>query len=377
MRCVYGDTDSAFLLAHGASSELGEKIGKGVAKFFATQLPVPHVLEYEKMIRPFLLVGPKMYAGTKYEGSIVPGSGRRIDRGIALARRDNFLAVVTAQNAVVEAALSGGGRAEALQAGRAFRERVRRSLAHLHDAMPPADALPASQFVQTGGLSKPLAGKGAYTDKDVLTPALAVAKRMRAAGARVGFGSRVPFYILHGEGPIGERAVSPSEFCATKGVLDEKYYLERVDKPMARALACFFAGDEVGNNSTMMGGGCADLRMGVSKGERNEAPGIWAAVRALQAPAARVAAECISVPEEATQKMVLRSGVMVLEVIGTLSGKAWARGSPDVLARLPWEPSCFLGLGGKQVKGRHVPDDVEGGWSERCKQLRVLYPKWV
>ena len=39
-----------------------------------------------------------------------PEQGKRIIRGIAVARRDNFKAVVAAQNTVINAALAGGNR---------------------------------------------------------------------------------------------------------------------------------------------------------------------------------------------------------------------------------------------------------------------------
>jgi DNA polymerase elongation subunit (family B) len=95
---VYGDTDSIFVKfdlrnAEGVMPTGQEAIKRaidiGVEAEHAIQphLPAPHVLEYEKVFYPLMLITKKRYAGDKYEFD--PTKCKFTSMGIVLKRRDN------------------------------------------------------------------------------------------------------------------------------------------------------------------------------------------------------------------------------------------------------------------------------------------------
>ena len=98
-KCVYGDTDSAFVSfglteADGETPVVGRKalelsiaLGEEAGEFVTRQLKTPHVLEYEKTFMPFCLLSKKRYVGMLYETD--PDKCERKSMGIVLKRRDN------------------------------------------------------------------------------------------------------------------------------------------------------------------------------------------------------------------------------------------------------------------------------------------------
>ena len=157
---VYGDTDSAFICMEGLSLAAANTIGDAIASWYADRLAPPHVLEFEKVMCPLLMMKAKMYAGIKYEGSTRPEDGKLMVRGIAVVRRDNFPAAVSAQKALLDAIMRCIPQPQLLETASDLRRRVRLSLAHVHDALPPSWCVPLADFIQTGMLSKPMVGPG-------------------------------------------------------------------------------------------------------------------------------------------------------------------------------------------------------------------------
>lgn len=98
-KCVYGDTDSAFMSfglmeMDGKTKIVGRKaleisiaLGEEAGEFITRQLKSPHVLEYEKTFLPFCLLSKKRYVGMLYETD--PDKCERKSMGIVLKRRDN------------------------------------------------------------------------------------------------------------------------------------------------------------------------------------------------------------------------------------------------------------------------------------------------
>lgn len=95
---VYGDTDSIFVKfdlrdesgvmpVGRAAVERAIKIGIDAEHAIQPHLPAPHVLEYEKVFYPMMLITKKRYAGDKYEFS--PDKCKFTSMGIVLKRRDN------------------------------------------------------------------------------------------------------------------------------------------------------------------------------------------------------------------------------------------------------------------------------------------------
>ena len=60
-------------MMEGLSLEAANVLGEKIAKWYADRLPDPHVLEFEKIMCPLLMMKAKMYAGIKYEGKVGPG----------------------------------------------------------------------------------------------------------------------------------------------------------------------------------------------------------------------------------------------------------------------------------------------------------------
>jgi len=89
-------------MMEGLSLAAANALGNEIAKWYADRLPDPHVLEFEKVMSPLLMMKAKMYAGIKYEGKIGPDDGRLMVRGIAAVRRDNFKAAVAAQQQLLD-----------------------------------------------------------------------------------------------------------------------------------------------------------------------------------------------------------------------------------------------------------------------------------
>ena len=161
VQCSQQDTDSVFIALEGLSLGAANRVGDLIAAYYKERLPEPHVLEFEKIMCPLLMMRAKMYAGIKYEGSVRPEDGKLMVRGIAVVRRDNFPAAVEAQKALLDAVMKCPPQAELLATAADLRRRVRSSLAHVHDALPPSGCVPLAGYVQTGMLSKPMVGPGA------------------------------------------------------------------------------------------------------------------------------------------------------------------------------------------------------------------------
>ena len=50
-------------MTQGLSLAAANALGNQVATWYAARLPAPHILEYEKVMSPLLLIMAKMYAG--------------------------------------------------------------------------------------------------------------------------------------------------------------------------------------------------------------------------------------------------------------------------------------------------------------------------
>lgn len=95
---VYGDTDSIFIKFNLSrpdgtkpegreAIEMAIKMGMEAEAAIQPELPKPHVLEYEKVFYPFILITKKRYIGIKYEHN--PEEGKKTSMGVVTKRRDN------------------------------------------------------------------------------------------------------------------------------------------------------------------------------------------------------------------------------------------------------------------------------------------------
>ena len=295
-------------------------------------------------------------------------------RGIAVVRRDNFTAGRDAQRKLLDRIMGCGAVDDMLGVAATLRRAVRDSLDHVYDASPPPTAIPLSGFVQTGSLSKPMTGAGAYTEKDVLTRALAVARSRPEAG--YGLGSRVPWVVVAGSGTVAARSIHPDVARAQRPPLDADYYMQRVDAVLATLLAPIMAEHRSFVNSDMRSGAATRIRAEHRKGDRDQTPGIVAAKNFLAtARGGRAPVAAAPPPPEAPASAVtFQRGVDCVRIVGDADGRVWATGAAKSLATLPWDAVQWEGAGNKPVSGRHNGELV--GWEERLAQAAAAFPGW-
>ena len=290
-KTVYGDTDSCFILLAGLSMAAAAALSDAISAYFSEVIPKPHVLEFEKILCPLLLLKKKQYAGMKYEGKYEAGSGSMLLRGIAAVRRDNCLFSKRAQMEVLTALLVAVSREEAVAAAVKWCRLVDRSVRHVYDAAPPEGVLPLREFFESGGLSKPLVGDGSYAPKDRVTPALAVARAALALNANepIGMGTRITYVIsaptsLQKDGNVALRALDPDAAAAGRVPLDRSHYMGQLYSKLAQLLAPLYAAEEAAaaRKATPWCGEVA-VRDDKRKSDRDRTPGETSALRVLAA----------------------------------------------------------------------------------------------
>lgn len=89
---IYGDTDSVMILCRGKTVAEAMNMGEILAERISDLFPHPIRLEFEKVYRPYILVGKKRYAGAMYSAN--PESHDKIDiKGLDTVRRNCTLYV--------------------------------------------------------------------------------------------------------------------------------------------------------------------------------------------------------------------------------------------------------------------------------------------
>ena len=262
-------------------------------------------------------------------------------RGIAVVRRDNFLAAVSAQQKLLDFMMLCPPTADILSKAVEIRRSIRLSISHVHDVMPPAGCYPMDDFVQTGSLSKPTIGPNAYSDKDVVTPALAVARRR--VHETYGLGSRIPWVLRAGSGGVADRAAHPDEVKADGSMLDMSHYTDRVDSVLTMLLAPIM--------------------------KKPDDDGIVAAQRFLTASGAGsvcVRMDAAAPPNPPAHTLKLQRGVQTMTVVGDADGRAWATGAN--LSLLAWPVARW---GDDPVINGRAQLNPEGGWEAREREARA------
>ncbi|KAL1475415.1 hypothetical protein MTO96_037303 [Rhipicephalus appendiculatus] len=84
---IYGDTDSVMILCEGKTVAEAMNMGKELAEIISSHFPDPIRLEFEKVYKPYLIVGKKKYAGAVYCSN--PHSHDKLDiKGLDAVRKD-------------------------------------------------------------------------------------------------------------------------------------------------------------------------------------------------------------------------------------------------------------------------------------------------
>lgn len=117
---IYGDTDSIFFSLNLKNAELSEfdkrvlsiDVGNFVSFFMNYILPFPHVIEYEKIYHPFLILNKKKYVGNLYEDD--PNKYYQKSMGIVLIRRDNAQIVKIVCGGIIKELLNNDKKDDAI-----------------------------------------------------------------------------------------------------------------------------------------------------------------------------------------------------------------------------------------------------------------------
>ena len=211
---VYGDTDSVMIRFVPALStweevfERSERLAAHITEQFAAGGEHIIVLEFEKVMHPFLLLERKRYACMAYEALGKPP--KRDVKGLPTVRRDNTPIARTVLQDVLSGLLEHCSIAKAEE----LLETHLDSLRH--------NTFEFSQYVQSRSL------KSSYKAPEGLAQCRTVAKmRERNPGSEPRPGDRVEFVITEGRSPkVADRAEDPA-YARDKGVpVDRLYILE-------------------------------------------------------------------------------------------------------------------------------------------------------
>ncbi|KAH7974647.1 hypothetical protein HPB49_017687 [Dermacentor silvarum] len=97
---IYGDTDSMMIICRGKTVAEAMEMGKGLAELISSHFPRPIQLEFEKVYKPYLLLGKKKYTGAVYSSN--PNSYDKVEvKGIEMVRRDCLPYVSRIMNACI------------------------------------------------------------------------------------------------------------------------------------------------------------------------------------------------------------------------------------------------------------------------------------
>ena len=214
VQVVYGDTDSVmirFVPALGSLAEVFERAGAladGITDSFANGGERIIVLEFEKVMQPFLLLERKRYACMAYE--TLGKKPKRDVKGLPTVRRDN----TPIARLVLEDVLSGLLEHGAISKAEDFLAQ------HLNTLR--RNEFSFSDYIQSRSL------KATYKAASSLAQCRTVEKmRLRNPGSEPRPGDRVEFVIVEGRNPkIAERAEDPAYVRSAGLKVDRLYILE-------------------------------------------------------------------------------------------------------------------------------------------------------
>ncbi|XP_070376871.1 DNA polymerase delta catalytic subunit-like [Dermacentor albipictus] len=84
---IYGDTDSVMIIYRRKTVAEAMEMGKELAETISRKFPHPIDLDFEKVFKPYLLLGKKRYAGAVYSSN--PNTHDKVEvKGIEMIRRD-------------------------------------------------------------------------------------------------------------------------------------------------------------------------------------------------------------------------------------------------------------------------------------------------
>ena len=185
---IYGDTDSVFLrfdlkraeneiLSNQEKIERAIAIGQDAEAKIKVELPGVHVLAYEKVLFPFILISKKRYLALKYEDNAI--TCKQISMGLSIKRRDSCSALKYCYLGVIDCIVKDKDVPKAIKF---VQEEIKKMIDGKFDL---------SMFV----ISKTLASY--YKDPDSI-PHVALVSRMaeRDIGTKPASNERVPYVFI-------------------------------------------------------------------------------------------------------------------------------------------------------------------------------------
>ena len=212
---VYGDTDSVMLRFLDKPSRLevferGEKLADKITDVFAEGGEKIIVLEFEKVMEPYLLVERKRYCANSYETPDQPP--KRDEKGLPTVRRDNTPIARTVLKDVLTGLMEGGGITKA-------EENLKYHLDKLS-----SNSYDFNMYIQ----SRSLRDLDGYSNPDALCQVQVVNKmNKRNPGSAPNPGDRVPFVITESKASkIAEKAEDPLYVKDNNIKVDRLYILD-------------------------------------------------------------------------------------------------------------------------------------------------------
>jgi len=232
---IYGDTDSIFYclniknlsqedILDNRALRISIKLGIWSSILITSLLPPPMAQEYEKVLRPFIIITKKRYVGNLYEKS--PYKFYQKSMGIVLKRRDNANVVKIVCGNIVDQLLN---KLDAMGAIKKTQELLRQII---------MGKMPLDKFIITKTL------KSTYKDRTRMVHAV-LADRMakRDPGNKPQSNDRIPYaYVQIDKDPKfislqGERVEHPDYIIEKSLRLDYNFYItNQIMKPCLQFL---------------------------------------------------------------------------------------------------------------------------------------------
>jgi len=220
---LYGDTDSVFILFHAVKTlEEAFKLGKEAAEYVTKHFGGNAIeLTMEKVLRPFLSLAKKRYAGIKFDS--LEDKGKLYSKGLETVRRDVSPFVAKTYESILEAIVK---KKDVILAQEALHKR----LCDLEDNKIPLEEFEISVSMKS-------------TYKSVNLPQLTVVRKMkeRNPGSEPTAGDRFTYVVIENPKATGvsEQAEDPAYVKAGNAKIDRLHYLKALMTPISNLFRAF------------------------------------------------------------------------------------------------------------------------------------------
>jgi DNA polymerase I len=208
-KVIYADTDSVFLETSITDLDEAKKVGEEVSKYVSENLPGYLELDFEKILRTFLILTKKRYAGWSFEKSKDGWKDKLVMKGIETVRRDWCPLVSDTMNTILIMILKQGDVKGATDYVKDIVQKLKRN------------EIPLEKLTMIKGITKnPKDYKG-------MLPHIELAKKLtsRRPEDPPQIGDRLGFVIIAGNNMLSKRAEDPDHVRENKIPIDSDYYI--------------------------------------------------------------------------------------------------------------------------------------------------------